>query len=113
MEAKSEEDYKKGIQPLTLELTGPCKDLDCGHIDKRISDEASEYDELIRLLNDRLSDIESRSDAVSSLLTDQHNCMTSLSEIDQQVDVIPVNSLSSFDVDKQLLNLQVMVVHCI
>ena len=99
VEAKND-DYKKCIKRLVLKLTGPYKELDHN---KRISDEARDYDELIRILHDRLSDI----DAVSSLLTDQHNCMKSLNEIDQHVDGIPVNSLSLTDVDQQLNNLQV------
>ena len=107
VETRSEEDYNVGIQPLAIELIDPYKELDCEYINKRISDEANDYDELIGTLHDRLSDIEARSDAVSSLLTDQHNCMTSLNEIDQRVDAIPVNSLSLTDVDQQLNNLQV------
>ena len=82
--------------------------MDCEYINKRTSEEASKYEELVELLNKRLTDIETRSNAVSSLLADQEDSMTSLNKIDEQVDVIPVNSLSSSDVDKLLMDLQVM-----
>lgn len=109
METKCDEDYDNGIQPLAVELIDPYKELDCDYINKRISEESNQYEQLVGILSNRLTDIESRSDVINSLLTDQRTCMTSLSEIDQQVDAIPVHSLSSSDVTKLLMELQVII----
>jgi len=109
IKSKHEGDYDKGIHPLATGLITPYKELDCEYINKRTSEEASKYEELVELLNKRLTDIETRSNAVSSLLADQEDSMTSLNKIDEQVDVIPVNSLSSCDVDKLLMDLQVII----
>ena len=110
MESKYEEDYGKGIHPHAIQLISPYKELDCENINKRISEEASQYEGMIELLNNRLTDIDGRSEAVSRLLSDQQHSMTSLNKINEQVDNIPVNSLSSADVDNLLSDLQVCVV---
>lgn len=109
--SKYEEDYDAVIYPQATKLISPYKELDCEYINKRTSEEASKYEELLSLLNKRLIDIEARSDEVASLLADQQNNMTSLSKIDEQVDVIPVNSLSSSDVNQLLMDLQVCAIN--
>ena len=109
VESRYEEDYDKGIHPRAVELISPYGELDCETINKRISEEADKYDGMVEVLNNRLSDIDSRSEAVDRLLTDQQGSLTSLSRISDQIDDIPVNSLSSADVDKLLSDLQVCV----
>ena len=114
LEARCEEDYDKGIRPQAIELITPYEELDCDDINKRISDEASKYDQLVEALSRRLSDIDGRSEAVSALLAEQQQSMASMSKIDDQVDAIPVHSLSSADVDKSLSDLQVIILrHCV
>ena len=103
------EDYDKGIHPHAIQLISPYEELDCESINKRISEEANKYEEMVELLGNRLGDIASRSEAVSRLLTDQQHSMTSLNKINDQVNDMPVNSLSSADVDKLLSDLQVCV----
>lgn len=110
LEAKHEEDYDKGIHPLAADLITPYKELDCEYINKRTSEETSKYEKLLELVNNRLTDIDTRSNVVSSLLADCEDSMTSLNKIDEQVDATPVNSLSSSDVDKLLINLQVIII---
>ena len=107
METRCEEDYEKGIHPQAIELITPYEELDCEEINKRISDEADKYDQLVGALSNRLNIIDGRSEAVSALLADQEESMTSLTKIDEGVDAIPVRSLSSADVDKSLKDLQV------
>ena len=110
MESKYEEDYEKGIHPLATELIAPYKELDCEGINQRISSEASRYEQLVGVLGRRMSDIDTRSEAVAALLGDQQDGMMSLSKIDEQVDGIPVHSLSSSGVNKLLNDLQVRLV---
>ena len=107
------EDYDKGIHPHAIQLISPYEELDCESINKRISEEANKYEEMVELLSNRLGDIASRSEAVSRLLTDQQHSMTSLNKINDQVNDMPVNSLSSADVDKLLSDLQVCVCVCL
>ena len=107
METKYDEDFDKGIHPHATQLITPYQELNCDYINKRTSEEASKYEELIGLLTDRLADIEARSKAIGSLLADQEDSMTSLNKIDEQVEAIPENSLLSADVDHMLQQLEV------
>ena len=107
IESKYTEDYDEGIHPRAIQLISPYEELDCESINKRISEEASKYEEMVDLLNNRLTDIHTRSEAVNGLLTDQQHSLTSLNKINDQVDDIPVNSLSTADVDQLLSDLQV------
>ena len=91
------------------ELTATFQELNCDYINNRTSGEASKYEELVGQLSDRLTDIETRSTAIGSLLADQEDGMTSLNKIDEQVEAIPENSLLSADVDHMLQQLKVIV----
>ena len=113
IESKYTEDYDEGIHPHAIQLISPYEELDCEGINKRISEEASKYEEMVELLNNRLTDIHSRSEAVNKLLTDQQHSLTSLNKINDQIDEIPVNSLSTADVDKLLSDLQVCLSVCL
>ena len=104
---KHNQEYKWSICPVVDELKTTYQELNCDYINKRTSEEASKYEELIGLLTDRLADIEARSKAIGSLLADQEDSMTSLNKIDEQVEAIPENSLLSADVDHMLQQLEV------
>jgi len=107
MITKYDEDYDKGIHPHATDLITPYQELNCEYINQRTSEEASKYEELVGQLTDRLTDIETRSSAIGSLLADQEDSMTSLNMIDEQVEAIPENSLLSADVDHMIQQLEV------
>ena len=110
VEGKYEEDYDKVFHPHAVELISPYEELDCEDINKRTSEEASKHEQLVGVLSKRLEDIDSRSEAVELLLSGQQDGMMSLSKTDEQVDAIPVNSLSSDDVNRLLQELQVITI---
>ena len=107
MVTKYDEDYDKGIHPHATHLITPYQELNCDYINTRTSEEASKYEELVEQLTDRLTDIETRSRAIGSLLADQEDSMTSLNKIDEQVEALPENSLLSTDVDHMIQQLEV------
>ena len=104
---KHNEQYKENICSLVDELKTTYQELNCDYINTRNSEEASKYEELVGQLTDRLTDIETRSIAIGSLLADQEDSMTSLNKIDEQVEAIPENSLLSTDVDHMIQQLEV------
>ncbi|XP_065889965.1 microtubule-actin cross-linking factor 1-like isoform X3 [Dysidea avara] len=106
MVTKYDEDYDKGIHPHATHLITPYQELNCDYINTRTSEEASKYEELVEQLTDRLTDIETRSRAIGSLLADQEDSMTSLNKIDEQVEALPENSLLSTDVDHMIQQLE-------
>ena len=105
---KHNEQYKN-ICYLVDGLRTTYQELNCDYITERTSGEASKYEELVGQLTDRLTDIETRSKAIGSLLADQEDSMTSLNKIDEQVEAIPENSLLSADVDHMLQQLEVIM----
>lgn len=110
---KHEQSYEKIIQPIATEVTTQYKELGCEHINKRISEEAREYKELMELLNIRLTNIDNKNIMLKSLLAEQEEIKRSLKQIDERADALPENMLSSSDVDKLLKDLQVTIYYII
>ena len=108
---KHEQSYETIIKPIATEVTTQYKELGCEHINKRISEEAREYKELMELLNTRLTNIDNKNIIIKSLLAEQEEIKRSLKQIDEHVDTLPENMLSSSDVDKLLTDLQVTILY--
>lgn len=103
------QNYKEIINSIATELTTLYKQLDCECLHKKTNEETEKYTELVKLLNNRLADIENRMDAVNSLLTDQERVMRSLKHNDTDVDTVLINTLLSSNIDKLLKDVQVPI----
>ena len=103
------QNYKEIINSIATELTTLYKQLDCECLHKKTNEETEKYTELVKLLNNRLADIENRKDAVNSLLTDQERVMRSLKHNDADVDTVLINTLLSSNIDKLLKDVQVPI----
>ena len=106
---KHNQSFEEVIYSIVNKLTTLYKQLDCECLHKRTNEEAEKYAELVELLNNRLADIESRKDAVNSLLTDQERVMKSLKHIDEDVDTVLINTLLPSNIDKLLKDVQVPI----
>ena len=104
---KHKEIYEEDICSIAAELTTHYKQLNHEYLNKKTNEEFKNHAELVKLLNKRLSDIESKKEAVTSLLADQESTMGSLKHVDEHIDAILVATLSSSHIDQLLKELQV------
>lgn len=97
------------ICSIATELKTDYKQLDCVYLNKKTNEMVEKYAELEKLLNNRLADIDSKKNTVSSLLNDQENIMGSLKEFNEHIDAILVTTLSLPHIDELLKELQVSI----
>ena len=105
--SKHKEDYEKIVCLTANELITTYEGLDCEYINERMKEESYKYEELVELLSNRLTAIESMTVAINSVLTSQEYVMKSLKQISEQVDALQINL--PCDVTELQIDLQVTI----
>ena len=107
--SKHEENYEKIICLIADELMTTYEGLYCEYISKRMKEQAINYEELVELLGNRLTDIDNMIVPINSLLISQENVMRSLKQISEQVDALQVNVPLPCNVTELQIDLQVTI----